>query len=153
MKRFPYHKQETGYTCGAASMRMILEYLGIKKSERQIAKLLETNKVRGTWPKYFPELAERYKLDYIVERKATIKDIKHLLNEGYLVIICYFYEAGNVDHYSVVKKIDSKYIYFWDPDPNCGPEDKYSISYFEKIWKTDPRYQDKERRWIFAMKK
>ena len=43
---FPFHKQETNYTCGSAAMRMALESAGIKKSEKQVEKLLSTNKIR-----------------------------------------------------------------------------------------------------------
>ncbi|MBN2368173.1 C39 family peptidase, partial [Candidatus Woesearchaeota archaeon] len=38
----PYHAQQTNYTCGTASMRMILEYFGIKKTEKQLARILHT---------------------------------------------------------------------------------------------------------------
>jgi len=45
MINLKYYKQETNYTCGAAAMRMALEFFGIKKTEKRIAKLLSTNKI------------------------------------------------------------------------------------------------------------
>lgn len=148
--KFPYYKQETKYTCGAAAMRMILECLGIKKTEKQIVKLLGTNQVRGTWNKDFPILVEKYKLNYTVRRKASIKDMKSCLKQGYYIIVCYFYPPEKVDHYSVVKKIDTKNIYFWDPW--FGPNHSYSLKKFKTIWKCDKRF-DNEKRWLFAVKK
>ena len=62
--KFPYYKQEREYSCGAAAMRMVLENLGIKKSENEIIKYLGTNKTKGTMNKDFPRLAEKFKLNY-----------------------------------------------------------------------------------------
>lgn len=150
MAQFPFHKQETLYTCGPACMRMALAFCGIKKSEKQIAKLLGTNKVRGTWPKSFPLAAEKFKLSYVSMRNASIADLKEYRGKGFVVIICHLYPPRKIDHYSVLKKIDTKYIYFWDPF--FGDEHKHLLSYFKKIWKSDPKY-DNEKRWFFAMKK
>ena len=84
MARFPFHKQETKYTCGAAAMRMALEFCDIKKSEKQVAKLISTNKVRGTWHKNFAIVAEKFKLNYIAMRNATIDDLKEYQKKGSL---------------------------------------------------------------------
>ena len=147
---FPFHKQETKYTCGSASMRMALESAGIKKSEKQVEKLLRTNKVRGTWHKDFSRLAEKYLLNYVTKRNSSINDLVEYQKKGFTIIICYFYPSEKVDHYSVLKKIDKHFIYFWDPW--FGPEHKYSLKYFKTVWKSDPKY-DNEKRWFFALKR
>jgi len=147
---FNYHKQETKYTCGAASMRMALESIGIKKGEKQLVKLLRTNKIRGTRISSFPQLAEKFKLNYTVKRNATIQDLKRYQKEGYVIIVDYFFPKEKVDHYSILRKIDSNFIYFWDPW--FGPEHKYNLSYFKKVWKCDLRY-DPEKAWFIAIKK
>ena|SRR3989344_175648 len=150
MKQFPFHKQETNYTCGAAAMRMALEFCGIKKSEKQIAKLLETNKVRGTWHRNFPIVAEKFRLNHVSMRNATIDDLREYQKRGFAVIICHFYFPEKIDHYSVLKKIDDKFIYFFDP--LFDKERKYFLSHFKKIWKSSPKY-DNEKHWFFAVKK
>lgn len=146
----PFHKQETCWTCGSASMRMILEACGIKKSEKQVVKLLGTNKIRGTWAKLYPQLAEKYNLNYIVKRNSTIDEVKKLMKDGYFILTSYYVPKEKVDHFVVVKKIDDEYIYFLDP---CyGPEHKYKLIYFLKVWKTDPKY-DNEMAWFIGIKK
>lgn len=150
MAQFPFHKQETNYTCGAASMRMALEFCNIKKSEKQVVKLLRTNKVTGTWHKSFPIIAEKFRLNHISIRNATINDLKECQKKGFAVVICYFYPPEKVGHYCVLNKIDKNFIHL--RDPQFGPEHKYSLNYFKKIWKSDPRY-DNEKRWFFAVKK
>lgn len=150
MEIFPFHKQETNYTCGAASMRMALAFCKIKKSEKQITKLLGTNKTRGTLDKSFPIVAENFKLNYISMRNAEINDMKKYNNNGFVIIVCYFCPLENSYHYSVIKSIGTKYIYFYDP--YFGKKHYYPLSIFKKIWKSDPKY-DKEKRWFFAIKK
>lgn len=143
--KIKYHKQETNYTCGPACMEMVLGSLGIKKSEKQISRLLKTNKRKGTWHKYLPELAERYKLDYIVERNGTIADLKRYLKNNWRIIVCFYY--GGVAHYSVVRKINWHSIYLIDPIHSDNHH--YFIPSFKKRWKDD----EKEIRWFVAIKK
>ena len=149
MTDFPYYKQETVWTCGASVMRMALEKCEIKKSEKQVVKILKTNKIRGTWHKDFPRVAEKYKLNYVVKRNATIDDLKYFQKKGYTIIICYYYPSEKVDHYSILKSIDSENIYFYDPW--FGENHKYSLKYFNRIWKSNPKY-DNEKCWFFAVK-
>jgi len=148
--KFPYYKQEREYSCGAAAMRMVLENLGIKKSENEIIKYLGTNKTKGTMNKDFPRLAEKFKLNYFVKKNSSISDLKSLIRNGYNIIICYFYPAEKIGHYSVIRKIDSNFIYFYDP--LFGPKHKYSLHYFNKIWKNNPRYE-KVKRWMLGVKR
>jgi len=150
MAQLPFHKQETDYTCGAAAMRMVLEFCGIKKSEGQVAKLLGTNKAKGTGNKSFPMVAEKFRLNHASLRNATIADLKAYQKKGFAVIIGYFYPPEKFGHYSVLSKIDSQYIRF--NDPLFGDEHKYRLTYFKKIWKSDPG-DDNEKRWFFAVKK
>eukprot|EP01084_Bolivina_argentea_P264729 448534_1 len=47
-----YYNQLTGWTCGAASIRMVLETLiNVKLSENELIKLLNTNAIDGTLQK------------------------------------------------------------------------------------------------------
>jgi len=147
-QEFPYHKQESSYTCGAASMRMALEYLGIKRSEKQVARLLGTNKVKGTWEKEFPKLAERYRLSYVVNHRGAISDLKRLNKKGYVIIICFHHPVDKIDHYSVIREIAEGKIHLYDPWK--GPDSVYKLSYFDKIWRTE---QEKDLRWLIAIKK
>jgi predicted double-glycine peptidase len=150
MKNFPFHKQETSYTCGAASLRMALEKSGISLSEKKVAKLLKTNKVRGSWTKNFPFVAECFSLNYIVCRNSSVEDLKQAQNKGYAIIVLYLYPPEKVDHYSIIRKFDKNYIYFWDPW--FGPDHKYTNAYFRKIWSSDPKYED-QKKWFIGIKK
>jgi len=149
MVQIPYYEQETNYTCGPACMRMVLASLGIKKSEKDITKLIGTNKIRGTNHGDFLSLVEKYKLRYSVNREATIDELKYYSKNHYKIIVCYFHPVEKVGHYAVVRKITSKKITLMDPVD--GPNKTYSLSYFQKIWSSRKTY-NKERSWFIAIR-
>ena len=151
IEKFPYHEQEKSYTCGAASMRMALEHLGIKKTEQQVAKLLGTSKVRGTWEKDFPKIAEKYRLSYVVKHNGSIRDLKRLYKKEYVIIVCY-HPGDEIDHYSIIRSIGEEKIHLYDPwyGKHGGPDETYKVSYFDKIWRTQ---QEKDIRWLIAIKR
>ncbi len=140
----PYYKQETNYTCGAACMRMILESMGITKSEKQIATLLKTNKVIGTWHKNISELAERYRFDYAIIREAKLVDLLFYRNTGWETIVCF--TKAKIPHYAVVKKINWHSIYLLDP--YYGPKVRYTLLNFKRKW-----HDHEGERWFMAIKK
>jgi len=125
-------------------MRMVLASFGIKKSEKQLAKQLETNKIKGTWHKYLPELSEKYKFDYIVKRNGKISDLRAYSKKGWKIIICFIYK--NEPHYSVVKKINWHSIYLLNP--YSSPNERYFIPHFKRHWK-----DSEDKRWFVAIKK
>jgi len=154
--RVPYFKQETGYTCGAASMRMALATFGIRKSEKQIARLMRTNRKHGTCSASFPRLAEKYRASFVVKRNGTIDDLKKYLKEGYVVVVSFFffeYFVGKklVYHFAVLKGISKGNIFLLDPE--LGPDHKLPIHLFVRCWKSNPVSEKGDRHWFFAIKK
>ena len=144
-----YYKQERSWTCGAASMRIVLSNLGINKSENEIIRLLKTNKVRGTWSRNFALLANKLKLKYISGNANSINDLRPLLKKGFMVIVCYYIPKDKVDHYSVINKIGKKNVYFLDPW--YGADYALSIRYFDSVWKSDNRWEN-QKKWFIALK-
>lgn len=147
---FKYHEQETEFTCGPAVMRMILSNYGIDKREKEIAKILRTNKVRGTYLKELPRLAEKYRLSYVVKRNSDINDLRVLDKLKFIIIVCFFDMKTREGHFAVMKEITKNSISFWDP--YWGPHRKFSIAYFNRIWWLGPS-DEPDRRWLFAIKK
>ena len=148
MRQIPYYAQETDWTCGPAAMRMVLYSFGIKKSEKELARLMDTTKSKGTKHNAFSQLAELFKLNYIVHRSSTLRDLQEVFRQNYLIILCYFDSTQNVGHYAVVKRVDSKTIFLLDPA--YGRDHKYPLRHFKHIWfDTD----DKEKGWFIGLKK
>lgn len=142
--KIPYYKQETEYTCGATCLRMILAGIGIKKSEKQIAKILKTNKRIGTWHKYLPRIAEKYKFSYLVKRDSTISELKKYSKNGWKAVVCFHHPISG-PHYAVIKKINWHSIYLLDP--GFGPNERYIIPRFKRRW-----HDREENNWFMAIK-
>lgn len=145
-----YYEQETNYTCGPACMRMVLAKIGIEKSEKEVAKLLGTNKVVGTKNKDFVNLAEKYKLQYSVHRNSSITNLNYFFKKGYQIIICYFHPKEKQGHYAVIRSMRNNKITLMDPID--GPNHTYSIKNFEKYWKSTKTFEG-EKAWFIAIKK
>ena len=146
--KIPFYYQQTCWTCGAASLRMALEALSIKKSEKEIVRLLKTNKRRGSYHRYFPIVAEKFKLNYIVMRNSSVDDVRELISKRWIVIVNHFDNKMKVDHYVVVTKIDKNYLYLNDPWYEEDRNDKISIKEFKSIWHDT----ELEKGWLFAVR-
>jgi ABC-type bacteriocin/lantibiotic exporter with double-glycine peptidase domain len=140
----PHHYQETIWTCGPASMRMVLEYFGIKKSEYKLVKWMRANKIIGTRVKAFPKIAERFGLNYVIMRNATIDDLRRYYKQGFKIIILFFEREEKDSHYAVIKSITKKYITFLDP--SYGPEHVYKLKTFARYW-----YGKEDWHWFFGV--
>ena len=149
-RKIKYFHQTTDYTCGPASIKMALSFFEIFKSEKQLAGILRTDSKKGTRINDFISGAKFLGFDYVIKTSSKVKDLRMLQKKGYVVVVCYFIPEENLDHYSVLKKVGLKNIYFFDPW--FGEDHKYSINYFKRIWKCDERF-DKEKAWCIALKK
>lgn len=154
--KVPYFKQETRYTCGAASMRMALAAFGIRKSEKQIAKLMRTNRKHGTSNASFPRVAEKYRVSYVIKRNGTIDDLKNYLKKGYVVIVSFFFfeyfeYKKMVYHFAVLKGLSKGSVSLFDPE--LGQDHKISTPLFVRRWKSNPVSEKGDRHWFFALKR
>lgn len=145
--------QETAYTCGPAVMRMILASAGISKTEKQVAKLLQTTHVAGTRHRAFPALAESLQWNYIVARDTTtLADVAYYLKKKYFVVVCYFHEEEKSGHYALVGKLSQTTITLLDPIE--GEAHTMNRKNFERLWavQRSGRGVDTDIRWLCAMK-
>ena len=151
--KIPFYKQEKPYTCGSAAMRMVLSSLGIKKSEDYLSKLLKATPEEGCASfEPFSKVAKKFNLNWIEKKKGTIINLKELIEQDYGIIVCYMDLKNRKEeeaHYSVVKSIDKKNIYLYDP--YYGPKIKFGLNYFRKLWIKDMHHS--ERGWFIAIKK
>ncbi|MHB9019254.1 MAG: C39 family peptidase [Minisyncoccota bacterium] len=98
----PYAKQHTNYSCGPTSLKMVLEFLGDKKSEKILIKKARTNKTTGTKHKWMIETAIKEGFYCYANSNSSLHEIKHFLLLGLPVIIDYTEPSENIGHYAVV---------------------------------------------------
>lgn len=114
--KIPYYKQQTEYTCGPASVRMILASFGIKKSESQIAQKVLVTKKFGTSRKNIQKLLSFFGIRFTVYSHASLSLADRALQKGNTLIINYFdLPPDPEDHYAVIVGITSSHIILHDP--------------------------------------
>lgn len=128
-----------GY-CGPASLKILLSYYGVKKSEKGLAKLCGTTKELGTDDKRIKKVAEKLGFKVKIKNNSNFKDIERWLKRKIPVIVDWFtrggvsYTGSDVadGHYSVVTGIDNKFIYLQDPE--IGEVRKLDKESFMTVW-------------------
>lgn len=130
----PYFKQDTVYTCGAASLQMALAYWGIIDSEKKLAKMMGTNYEVGTLRSAMEEEARRHGLYVYVNESAHIEEIGYFLHRKIPVVVRFLERSPSQDeHYAVVSGYGPTYITL--RDPWHGPKIRYEREHFIEKWK------------------
>ncbi len=123
-------KQTTGF-CGPVSLRIVLDYFGIKKSEKELAKLSGCSKSKGVEAEGLLKAVKKFGLKGFIKDFSEISDIrKYVKNKKIPVIVDWF--SQDEGHYSVVADIDNGNIYLQDPE--LGRVQKLNIDKFKRIW-------------------
>lgn len=100
--------------CGPACLKVILNYYGIDKTEKELGKLCKTDNV-GTSGKELVQAAKKLGFDAKIKDKSSVKDIERYIKKEKIPIIIHWFSTF-VDHYSVIADIDTENIYMMDPD-------------------------------------
>ncbi|MBI3337360.1 MAG: C39 family peptidase [Candidatus Staskawiczbacteria bacterium] len=139
LKVKPFRETSGGY-CGPASLKILLSYYGLNKTEKELAKLCRTKKDLGTSNEGIKNAAEKLGFKVKIKTESSFKDIEIWLKKGVPVIVDWF-TRGRADyndsevadgHYSVVAGLDGKFIYLQDPE--LGKIRKIKREDFMIVW-------------------
>lgn len=126
-------QQREGF-CGAASLRIILHFLGIKMTEMQIIKMMGAIS-RGIEGEHMVKLAEKLKLKAFIKDNAEISDLREYVKKKKTpVIVEWFLEDDG--HFSVVDNIGKENIHLQDPD--LGHIRAMRLDIFKRLWFSFP---------------
>jgi len=130
LKVKPFKETKSGF-CGPASLKMVLDYFGLKKSERELAKLSGTTKEKGVETKELLRTAKKLGFKGFIKDFSQISDIKkYVLQKKIPVIVDWF--SRDEGHSSVVVGINNKNIYLQDPE--LGKLRKLNLETFKRVW-------------------
>lgn len=134
--------QETlhGGYCGPASLKMVLDYYGVSRTEEELAKLCGITVDLGTNDQSLKRVAEKFGFEVKIKNFSSFEDIKEWLNKKVPVIVDWFtrgradYDESEVadGHYSVVVGLDEEFIYLQDPE--IGKLRKIKREDFMRVW-------------------
>lgn len=130
LKVSPFEQSAHGY-CGPACLKMVLEYFGVKKSERELVRLTGATQTNGIGAKGLLKAARGIGFRGFVKDYATFVDLRtYAVRRKIPVIVDWFSEDDG--HYSVVMGIDRKRIVLADPE--FGRRRAFPLSVFRRVW-------------------
>lgn len=134
--------QQTKGFCGPASLRMVLDFYGIKKTEKEVANIIGATKDGCSTDKVVSAIK---KLGFKVEYKvgSNISELEKVTNKGIPVIIYWTRHGGG--HFSVIYGVKNNRVYI--ADPRMKRKISLDLKTFLPIW-DDPDTKD-EREVIF----
>jgi predicted double-glycine peptidase len=120
----PFQEKLNSSYCGPATMKIVLCYYGIDKSEDELAGIMGWNKDLGVDDNGFKKAAESLGFKAEIKNESTFEDIQTWLEKGVPVVVDWFtrgrkdYENSEVadGHYSVVMGLDDENVYLQDPE-------------------------------------
>ncbi len=130
MSKLPYYKQQTPFTCSLACLRMVLDSIGRKFSEVELAKIVGFSTKRGFSPRMMDRLCDIIGVKYEYHFDSTLEELNTMIKEGFHPIVLvkpnllYGITETEHGHYIIVKDITKENIIFNDPDQEYGGENK-----------------------------
>lgn len=134
--------QETLYHsyCGPATLKILFNYYGIDKTEKELARIAGWDKDLGIDDKGIKKAANSLGFKVKIKNNSNYRDIQNWLNKDIPVIVDWFTRGRNDypdsetadGHYSVVAGLDDKFVYLQDPE--IGKMRKIKKYDFMKVW-------------------
>ena len=122
-------QQSTGY-CGPAVLKMILDFYGVKKTEKELVKLSGATREHGVEAPALLRAAKKLGFKGFIKDFSSLEDIKKYIHKNIPVIVDWF--SVDDGHYSVVVGMDKKFIYLNDPE--LGRVRKLELKVFKRVW-------------------
>jgi predicted double-glycine peptidase len=141
MINVPKHKQGNDSLCGPACVRIVMEFYGLKASEKQIAKRCNHTYELGCTTEDMKKAAESYGFTAIIKNNATFNDIRSWLNKGVPVIVDWFTGSSGLKlsksevpngHSSIIVGIDKNEVTMYDTE--IGDYRRLKKEDFMRVW-------------------
>ena len=140
LKVKPFQETLNKSYCGPASLKIVLDYYGIRKTEKELAKMTGWNKDLGVDDKGIKKAAEALGFKVKIKNNSNYSDIQKWLDKEVPVIVDWFTRGRNDctdsdipdGHSSVVAGLDNKFIYLQDPE--IGKIRKLNREDFMTVW-------------------
>lgn len=140
LKLKPFQETLHKSYCGPASLKIVLDYYSVDKTEKALAKIAGWKKDLGVDDKGIKKAAQQLGFKVSIKNNSSFKDVQKWLDREVPVIVNWFTRGRNDypesetadGHYSVVMGLDDKFIYLQDPEirkmRKLGRED------FMRVW-------------------
>lgn len=126
----PYFKQERDYSCGPASLRMLLAFHAIVKTEEELRELAKTS-FSGTCNDVLAETASRFRM-CIVHSNFSLQGLFQCLSQNIPVLVNFINPTNEQGHFAVAVGYTETHVIL--NDPQNGKEYTIEHAEFERRW-------------------
>lgn len=136
----PFQETLSEGMCGPASLKIVLGYYGVEKSETELAELCGHDRKLGTDAAGIRRAAESLGFEVEIKNGSSFEDMEAWLAKDVPVIVDWFtrgrqdYPESEVadGHYSVVAGLDEESIHLQDPE--IGRMRRIKREDFLRVW-------------------
>ncbi|MBP9710925.1 MAG: C39 family peptidase [Candidatus Pacebacteria bacterium] len=140
-----FKHQRTEYYCGPAILQIVLAAFGIRKTQRELARLAKTDKEfgrasgkeTGTSITNMLRVLRSFGLHVDAGNNMTIVQLERALAQHKIPIVCFTERQENWGHYSLVSGFKNGYIKLLDPAEPQGKGKPMTVAEFKTRWR-DP---------------
>lgn len=124
-------KQKHSSGCGPTSIKMVTNYFGIKLPMKKIEEICGMWKEDGMGNHDLVNSLEKLGFSVHAQYNSTWEELVAQNTKDYVVIVSWMLK-GYIGHFSVIDKINDKYI--WLADPESGKIVKLEKNIFMRLW-------------------
>jgi ABC-type bacteriocin/lantibiotic exporter with double-glycine peptidase domain len=126
-------RQSSGM-CGPASLSSLLDFYGVKMSERELVSLCGASKQYGTEPEDLVRVLNNLGFKAVARQNGTWAELKKLVTHGTPVLVNWWsdFEKPADGHYSLVYKVTNDTLHMMDPE--LGGYRRIGKERFMKLW-------------------
>jgi len=161
MRRIPFYRQETHYTCGPSVLRMALAAYGRKVSEAYLKRLCGTSARHGTSNNGLMRCLRTMEVPYITEYRARYDELQIYVERGVVIVdwmpqVVFpehpgFQASPQFDpdedaHYAIVAAAGKRRVFL--QDPVLGRRVRLKREEFVRAWR-DPT--SKSYHWVLVV--
>lgn len=106
-------RQSSGH-CGPACLKIVLEYYGMHKSEKELARLVGSTAAKGVSAEHMARAIKKLNMQAEIKDYSTLTQVASLLKRNIPIIVDWFSQTDG--HYSVVVGLSRENIYIQDPE-------------------------------------
>jgi ABC-type bacteriocin/lantibiotic exporter with double-glycine peptidase domain len=113
LKLKPYRQKPC--FCGPASLKMVLEYYGVDKTEDELGRMAKTTIEDGTRGRRILNAARKLGFHGFVRDHCGIDDLRRWVVDKKVPVIVNWFSTDE-GHYSVCVEVTDKMVYLMDPE-------------------------------------
>ncbi|PJB42522.1 MAG: hypothetical protein CO108_11495 [Deltaproteobacteria bacterium CG_4_9_14_3_um_filter_63_12] len=123
-------RQRPGY-CGPASLKMVLDFYGVRVSEKRLVELSGCTRSAGVSADGLLMAAATFGFGGAIKDNCELRDLRHHVQKRNTPVIVDWFDFDG-GHYSVVIGIDRENVYL--QDPGLGHRRALKLRTFKRLW-------------------